>query len=65
MGISGISLPQLLIVLVIVLLVFGTKRMTSLGADLGGAIKGFRKAMTADDDSGARLPSESAERPGE
>jgi sec-independent protein translocase protein TatA len=45
MGLGGISVPQLLIVLAIVLLVFGTKRMTSLGSDLGGAIRGFRKAM--------------------
>ena len=42
---SGISWPQLLIVLVIVLAIFGTKRFRTLGADLGGAVKGFRKAM--------------------
>lgn len=46
MGIGGISIWQLLIVLVIVLLLFGTKRLKSLGGDLGGAIKGFKKAMT-------------------
>jgi sec-independent protein translocase protein TatA len=43
---SGISWPQLLIVLVIVLAVFGTKRFRSLGSDLGNAVKGFRSAMT-------------------
>jgi sec-independent protein translocase protein TatA len=43
---SGISIWQLLIILVIVLLLFGTKRLKSLGGDLGGAIKGFKKAMT-------------------
>jgi sec-independent protein translocase protein TatA len=48
MGFSGISLTQLLVVLAIVLLVFGTKRVKSLGSDLGGAIRGFRKAMDAD-----------------
>lgn len=41
----GISIWQLLIILVIVLLLFGTKRLRNLGGDLGGAIKGFRKAV--------------------
>ena len=45
MGLGGISLWQLLIVLVIVIVIFGTKRLSSLGSDLGGAVKGFRKAM--------------------
>ena len=45
MGLGGISIWQLLIVLAIVLLVFGTKRVRNLGGDLGGAIKGFKSAM--------------------
>jgi len=45
MGLGGISIWQLLIVLVIVLLLFGTKRLKNIGSDLGGAIKGFRKSM--------------------
>lgn len=45
MGIGGISIWQLLIILVIVLLLFGTKRLRGLGTDLGGAIKGFKKAL--------------------
>jgi sec-independent protein translocase protein TatA len=45
MGIGGISIWQLLIVLVIVLLLFGTKRLKNIGSDVGGAIKGFRKSM--------------------
>jgi sec-independent protein translocase protein TatA len=45
MGLGGISIWQLLIVLVIVVLVFGTKRLGSLGKDLGGAVKSFRGAM--------------------
>jgi sec-independent protein translocase protein TatA len=45
MGLGGISLWQLLIVLLIVVLIFGTKRLSSIGKDLGGAVKGFRKAM--------------------
>jgi sec-independent protein translocase protein TatA len=45
MGLGGISPFQLLIVLAIVLVLFGGKRLRSLGGDLGGAIKGFRSAM--------------------
>jgi sec-independent protein translocase protein TatA len=45
MGLGGISLWQLLIVLVIVIVIFGTKRLSNIGSDLGGAVKGFRKAM--------------------
>lgn len=52
MGLSGIGIWQLLIVLVIVLLLFGTKRLKGLGGDLGGAIKGFKKAMTDENKSG-------------
>lgn len=45
MGIGGISIWQLLILLAIVVLVFGTKRLRNMGGDLGAAIKGFRKGM--------------------
>jgi len=45
MGIGGISIWQLLIILAIVLLLFGTKRLRTLGSDLGNAIKGFRGAI--------------------
>lgn len=51
MGIGGISIWQLLILLAIVVLVFGTKRLRNMGGDLGAAIKGFRKGM--EDDKGA------------
>lgn len=56
MGLGGISIWQLLIVLLIVVLLFGTKKLKSLGTDLGGAVKGFKKAVTdenekSDDDS--------------
>jgi len=46
MGFGGISVWQLLIILVIVLLLFGTKRLKSIGSDLGNAVKGFRSAMS-------------------
>lgn len=42
---SNIGPWQLLIILVIVLAIFGTKRLRSLGSDLGSAVKGFRSAM--------------------
>lgn len=41
---------ELLIVLVIVLLVFGTKRLGNIGSDLGNAIKGFKKGMKSEDE---------------
>ena len=50
MGFGGISMWQLLILLLIVVLVFGTKRLRNMGSDLGAAVKGFRKGM--DDESG-------------
>ena len=45
MGIGGISIWQLLIVLAIVVMLFGTKRLRNLGSDLGEAIKGFRNSI--------------------
>lgn len=42
----GPSIWQLLIILVIILLLFGTKKMRNIGADLGAAIKGFRNAVS-------------------
>lgn len=47
MGLGGISIWQLVIILVIVLLIFGTKRLKGLGGDLGGAIKGFKEAVSS------------------
>ncbi|MFI3155198.1 MAG: Sec-independent protein translocase subunit TatA [Methylococcaceae bacterium] len=41
----GLSVTHLLVVLAIVIVVFGTKRLRNIGSDLGGAIKGFRSAM--------------------
>ncbi len=45
----GISIWQLLIILAIVLVLFGAKRLRGIGSDLGGAIKGFRQAMKEED----------------
>ena len=49
MGLGGISIWQLAIILLIVVLIFGTKRLKGIGTDLGGALKGFRKAMSDSD----------------
>ncbi|MDN4502118.1 twin-arginine translocase TatA/TatE family subunit [Alteromonadaceae bacterium BrNp21-10] len=46
---AGISIWQLAIVLVIVVLLFGTKKFRTLGSDLGSAIKGFKKAVSDQD----------------
>jgi sec-independent protein translocase protein TatA len=51
----GISITQLIIVLVIVLVLFGTKRLRNIGGDLGGAIKGFRTAMKDGEESNKPL----------
>lgn len=49
----GLSLTHLLVVLVIVVLLFGTRKMRSLGSDLGNAIKGFRDSLSDNKDAGA------------
>ncbi len=46
---GGISIWQLLIIAVIVILLFGTKKLRNMGGDLGGAVKGFKKAMSDDE----------------
>ncbi|ERS91497.1 MULTISPECIES: Sec-independent protein translocase subunit TatA [unclassified Halomonas] len=46
---GGISIWQLLIVLGIIILIFGTKKLRNVGTDLGGAVKGFKKAMNEDE----------------
>ena len=48
MGFGGISIWQLLIVLAIIVLLFGTKKLRGMGGDIGGAVKGFKKAMSDD-----------------
>jgi sec-independent protein translocase protein TatA len=53
MGLGGINIWQLLIIFAIVILIFGTNKLKSLGGDLGGAIKGFRKAMDTDEQKGS------------
>ena len=67
MGIGGISIWQLLIILAIVIMLFGTKRLRSMGSDLGSAVKGFRKSMQDDGEAakpaaGDEAPTEQAEK---
>ena len=45
MGFGGISIWSLLLILAIVILLFGTKKLRNVGADLGGAIKSFKKSV--------------------
>ena len=49
MGFGGISIWQLLIILVVVLLIFGSGKLKSLGSDLGSSLKGFKKAIKEED----------------
>ncbi len=53
---GGLSIWHWLIVLVIVLLVFGTKKLKNMGEDLGGAVKGFKQGMKDGSDLPADMP---------
>lgn len=48
---GGISIWQLAIIAVIVVLLFGTKKLRNLGSDLGSAVKGFKKSVSDDDNT--------------
>jgi len=65
MGMGGLHIWHLLIILVIVIMLFGTKRLSTLGSDLGNAIKGFRKSMSEDNEAqqsnSGREPSKNAD----
>jgi len=53
MGFGGISIWSLLLVLAIVILLFGTKKLRNIGGDLGGAIKSFKKSVKDQEPSSA------------
>ncbi|MTD26867.1 twin-arginine translocase subunit TatE [Erwinia sorbitola] len=55
---EGISLAKLLIVGALIVLLFGTKKLRTLGGDLGSAIKGFKKAMNDDETSAHKTAAE-------
>ncbi|HHJ34557.1 MAG TPA: twin-arginine translocase TatA/TatE family subunit [Gammaproteobacteria bacterium] len=50
----GISVWQLLILLAVVILIFGTKKLKNVGGDLGSAIKSFKSAVKTGDDEGSQ-----------
>ena len=52
------GIPELAIILVIVLILFGTTKLKSLGSDLGSAIKGFRSALSRDDETKKEIETE-------
>jgi len=60
MGFGGISIWSLLLVLVIVVLLFGTKKLRNVGGDLGGAIKNFKKSVKEEEAENAAKKSEDA-----
>lgn len=45
MGLRGVSIGSIILIFLIVLIIFGTKRLRSVGEDLGNALRGFRKGM--------------------
>ena len=45
----GLGIPELLVILAIVLIIFGPKRLKNIGSDLGNAIKGFRSAVSEEE----------------
>lgn len=51
----GLSPAQMIILLVVVLLVFGTKKLRNAGSDLGAAVKGFKKAMSDEEKKDAEF----------
>jgi sec-independent protein translocase protein TatA len=53
---GSFSIWHWLIVLVVVLVVFGTKKLRNLGSDLGGAVKGFKDSMAEDKNKPSELP---------
>ena len=58
MGIGGISFWQILIILIVILILFGGKKIRTMGSDLGESLKGFKKAIK-DEDSNTNTESKS------
>ncbi len=50
----GIGMKELLVILLVVLLVFGAKKLKTIGSDLGGAVRGFKKAMSDGEEEGVK-----------
>lgn len=63
-----ISTSQIIVILIVVLLLFGTKRLRNIGSDLGAAIKGFKKSMSDGEQEAQDKPAitqQDAQKPGE
>ena len=57
---GGLSIWHWLIVLLVVVLIFGTKKLRNIGQDLGGAVKGFKEGMKSSEDAAASPPQQDA-----
>jgi sec-independent protein translocase protein TatA len=51
----GIGMRELIIILLVVLVIFGTKKLRTIGSDLGGAVRGFKKAMNEGEAEGEQV----------
>jgi sec-independent protein translocase protein TatA len=58
---GGLSIWHWLIVLLVVVLIFGTKKLRNIGQDLGGAVKGFKEGMKSSEGEPSSPPAESAQ----
>ncbi len=56
MGVGGISFGSLLLIFLIVLVLFGTRKLRDIGEDLGHALRSFRKGLNGPDDTEKKLP---------
>jgi sec-independent protein translocase protein TatA len=52
---GGLSIWHWLIVLLVIVLIFGTKKLRNIGSDLGGAVKGFKEGMRSDDETAKQI----------
>ena len=52
---GSFSIWHWLIVLLVIILIFGTKKLRNIGSDLGGAVKGFKEGMRSDDDAAKQI----------
>ena len=64
MGFGSIGLPQVLIILLIVLLIFGAKRLPEIGSSLGRGIRSFKSSVTGEEDTKASTVSSESTDPG-
>lgn len=61
----GFSIWQILIILLIVILLFGTKKLRNMGGDLGEAVKGFKKGMKDEEDESNKEPEQIEKKEGD